>query len=91
MSQPEIGNYHVNYQNYQNYPPWILNEHLCIYSCLQIPPRKNWFQYLRRVYAIAINFPLNPWAGYCKKSDRAIKIKTDPAQDMVGPVLAALY
>ena len=27
------------------------------YSCLQIPPRENWFQYVRRVYATAINFP----------------------------------
>ena len=39
------------------YPPRILNEHWCIYSCLQIPPRENWFQYVRRVYATAINFP----------------------------------
>ena len=28
-----------------------------IYSCLQIPPRENWFQYVRRVYATAIIFP----------------------------------
>ena len=27
------------------------------YSCLQIPPRVNWIQYVRRVYATAINFP----------------------------------
>ena len=27
------------------------------YSCLQIPLRENWFQYVRRVYATAINFP----------------------------------
>jgi len=40
-----------------SYPPRILNEHWCIYSCLQIPPRENWFQYVRRVYATAINFP----------------------------------
>ena len=39
------------------YPPRILNEHWCIYSCLQIPPRENWFQYVRRVYATVINFP----------------------------------
>ena len=39
------------------YPPRILNEHCCIYSCLQIPPRKNWFQYVRRDYLTAINFP----------------------------------
>ena len=53
-----IGNYYVNYQNFQNqcfYPPRIQEEHWCIYSCLQIPPRENWFQYVRRVYAI--NFP----------------------------------
>ena len=51
-----IENYYVNYQNYQN-PPWILEEHWCIYSCLQIPPRENWFQNERREYARAINFP----------------------------------
>ena len=34
-----------------------LYKHWCIYSCLQIPPRENWFQYVRRVYATAINFP----------------------------------
>ena len=28
----------------------------CIYSCLQNPPKENWFQYVRRVYATAINF-----------------------------------
>ena len=38
-------------------PSRILNEHWCIYSCLQIPPKENWFQYVRRVYATAINFP----------------------------------
>ena len=27
------------------------------YSCLQTPPRKNWFYYVRREYATAINFP----------------------------------
>ena len=36
-----------------------LNEHWCICSYLQIPPRENWFQYVRRVYATAINFPCN--------------------------------
>ena len=36
---------------------FILLEHWCIYSCLQIPPREDWFQYVRRVYATAINFP----------------------------------
>ena len=40
------------------YPPRILNEHWCIYSCLQNPPRENWFQYVRKVYiATAIKFP----------------------------------
>ena len=39
------------------YPPRILDEHWYIYSCLRIPPRENWFQYVRRVYATAINFP----------------------------------
>ena len=39
------------------YPPRILDEHWCFYSCLQIPPRENLFQYVRRVYTTAINFP----------------------------------
>ena len=39
------------------YPPRILNEHWCIYSCLQIPPKENWFQHVRNVYATAFNFP----------------------------------
>ena len=38
-------------------PPRILDEHWSIYYCLQIPPRENWFQYVRRVYTTAINFP----------------------------------
>ena len=38
-------------------PSRILNGQKCIYSCLQIPPRENWFQSVRRVYATAINFP----------------------------------
>ena len=37
----------VNYQNVM----------LLSSSCLQIPPRENCFQYVRRVYATAINFP----------------------------------
>ena len=36
---------------------FILLEYLYIYSCLHIPPREKWFQYVRRVYATAINFP----------------------------------
>ena len=39
------------------YSTRILEEHSCIYSCLQIPPKENWFQYARRVYATANNFP----------------------------------
>ena len=30
---------------------------LMLDSCLQSPPRENWFQYVRRVYATDINFP----------------------------------
>ena len=30
---------------------------LMLYSCLPISPRENWFQYVHRVYATAINFP----------------------------------
>ena len=39
------------------YSPRILNKHWCKYSCLQIPPREYWFQYVSRVYATAINIP----------------------------------
>ena len=39
------------------YPPRILDKHWCNGSCLQIPHRENWFLYVRRVYAAAINFP----------------------------------
>ena len=52
------GNYYLNYQNYQN---WMLlsssdlDEHWGIYSCLQIPPRENWFQYVRREYTTAMS------------------------------------
>ena len=38
-------------------PPRILDQHWCIYSCLQNPLRENWFQHVRRVYATVINFP----------------------------------
>ena len=39
------------------YLPWIQKEHRYIYSCSQTPPRENWFEYERREYATAINFP----------------------------------
>ena len=49
------------------YPPRIINEHWCTYFCLQIPPRENWFQYVRRGYATAINFPfiITLWDRKC--------------------------
>jgi len=51
----------VNYQNYQNLTLLTSSDtkqtKRCIYSCLQIPPKENWFQFVRRVYATAINFP----------------------------------
>ena len=58
-----IVNYYVNYQNYKlsKLNAFNLlgykNEHWCIYSFLQIPPRENWFQYVRKVCATAVNFP----------------------------------
>ena len=39
------------------YPPRVLEKQWWIYSCLQKPPRENWFQYVRREYATTINFP----------------------------------
>jgi len=56
-----IGNYYLNYQNYQNLMLLTSSDTkrtlMHLYSCLQIPTRENWFQYVRRVYATAINFP----------------------------------
>ena len=56
-----IGNYFVNTMKIIKikyfYSPRILEELWWIYSCLQTPPRENWFQYVRRVYATANNFP----------------------------------
>ena len=55
-----IGNYYVNYQNYQNLMPLSSTNtkrtlmHLLLF---QIPPKENWFQYVRRVYSTVINFP----------------------------------
>ena len=51
----------MNYQNYQNLMLLTSSNtkptKRCLYSCLQIPPKENWFQSVRRVYATAINFP----------------------------------
>ena len=54
-----IGNYYVNYHNYQNLMLLTSSDtkRTLMHSCLKIPPRENWFQYVRRVYATAINFP----------------------------------
>ena len=72
----------MNYQIYQNlmFLTSSDSKRTLIFSCLQIPPRENWWQYVRRVYATAINFPciitlvqsipinqMNiaiPWLGY---------------------------
>ena len=36
----------------------------CIYSCLQIPPKENWFQYVRRDRRPQLTFlALHPWEG----------------------------
>ena len=51
----------MNFQNYQNSMLLTSSDtkrtlrHL--FLSLRIPPRENWFQYVRRVYATAINFP----------------------------------
>ena len=50
-------NFHKNNLKKCFYLSRILDEHWCIYSCLPISPRENWFQYARRVYATAISFP----------------------------------
>ena len=48
------------------YSPWILEEHWCIYSCLQTPLGENWFKYVRREYATAVNFPCLITLGQAK-------------------------
>ena len=74
-----IGNYYVNYQNFKDLMLLTSSDtkrtlmHLFLF-----PPRENWFQYVRRVYAIAINFPrittlistilLRNWGIYLVKS-----------------------
>ena len=56
-----IRNYYVNYQNDQKFNAFNLIEYFtntdAIYSFLQILPRENWFQYVYRLCATAINFP----------------------------------
>ena len=55
-----IGNYCVNYQNYQNLMPLTSSDtkrtlmHLFLFTN---SAQENWFQYVRRVYTTAINFP----------------------------------
>ena len=61
-----IGNYYVNYQNFQNLMLLTSSDtkkHWCIYSCLQISPKENWFQFVLRVYTTAINFPCLTFLG----------------------------
>jgi len=56
-----IGNYYVNYQNYQNLMLLTSSDtkrtlmHLFLFP--NSTQRESWFQYVRRVYATAINFP----------------------------------
>ena len=46
-------------------PPRILNEHWGIYSCLQIPPRENWFQYYAEYTQLQLTFlGLHSWTQY---------------------------
>ena len=47
-----IGNFYVNYQNDQNLMLLTTSD-----TAASIPPRDNWFQNVRRVYASAINLP----------------------------------
>ena len=44
-------------RNIVYYLPRILQEHLCIYSCLQTQHRENWLQYVHREFATVFNFP----------------------------------
>ena len=48
----------MNYQNYQNVILLTSSDikRTLMHSCLQIPSRENWFQYVHKVYATAIYF-----------------------------------
>ena len=64
------GNYYVIYQNYQNSMLLISSDTkrtLSIYSCLQIPPRENWFQYVYVEYTrLQLTFlALHSWLIPC--------------------------
>ena len=50
-----IGNYYVNFQNYQN--SMLLNSSDTKGTLMHLFLFTNWFQCVRRVYATAINFP----------------------------------
>ena len=40
------------------FPPRILDyTDACVYSCLQLQPKENWFHYVRREYATVVKIP----------------------------------
>ena len=49
-------NYYVNYQNVMRLATSYTKQTLILVYKFR-PWRENWFQYVRRVYATAINFP----------------------------------
>ena len=59
MKYSDHRNYYVNYQNYKNLILLTSSDtkrtliNLILFTN---PPRENWFQYVRRVYATAINY-----------------------------------
>ena len=77
------------------YPPRILDEHWCIYSCLQISPRENWFQYVRRVHKTAINFPCikSSWhmSSYILPENEWINHIIQGVPHQIGSLLALNY
>ena len=61
-----IGSYYVNYKNYQNLMLLSSSDTkrtLMHNYCLQIPPRENWFQYVRNWNKFSLHFNLDEWIG----------------------------
>ena len=83
-----VGNYYVNYQNYQNVMLLSSTDtkrtlmHLFL---LQIQPWENWFQYVRRVYATAINFPCILTLSHTK-DETTVRILVNLVPDILGPL-----
>ena len=70
-----IGNYYMNYQNLMLLTSLDTKRTLCIYSCLQIPPRENWFQDVLEYTQLKLTFlALQPCRWPTQKNQFWIKL-----------------